>query len=234
MTSYNPATRRYLISCLKEMITEERWNKFYDVLSNRTQFLTVVLEDIYQPHNASAVIRTCELTGIQNLHIIENQNLYEINPDIVVGSDKWIEIQKYNTESHNTLNCFAQLRNKGYRIVATSPHKNDCYLGDLPLDQKTALVFGNEGFGLSQTALDNADAFVRIPSVGFTESYNISVSVALCLYQLNSRLRESTQNWQLTDDEKEILLLDYALKTVRNPRILLKRLLSEYQDEPSG
>jgi tRNA (guanosine-2'-O-)-methyltransferase len=235
MTRFDAPTRQYLISSLKEMISEERWSKFREVLSYRTSWLTVVLEDIFQTHNASAVIRTCELSGIFNLHVIENQNQYNINPDIVVGSDKWIRIQKYNTEPHNTLQCYKHLRENGYRIVATSPHKDGYLLEELPLTQKTALIFGNEGFGLSQIALKHADAFVKIPSVGFTESYNISVSVALCLYHLTSRLRTSNVDWQLGDEEKEIIMLDYAFKSVRRPEILLRRLMSEYSNGfPSG
>jgi len=231
MTRFDTDTTNYLITCIREIITEERWAKFQEVLSYRTNHIAVVLEDIYQPHNASAVIRTCELLGINHLHIIENQNLYEINPDIVVGSDKWIKIHKHNTSQNNTLNCFRKLRNKGYRIVATSPHKNDCLIEEIPLDQKTALVFGNEGLGLSETALGHADAYVKIPSFGFTESYNISVAVALSLYQLTSRLRQNHTHWQLIHDEKQQLLLEYALKSVRQPQILVKRLLMNRQSQ---
>jgi tRNA (guanosine-2'-O-)-methyltransferase len=227
MTRYPQETRRYLLDDLQDMITEDRWNKFHDVINNRTNYLAVVLEDIFQPHNASAVIRTCELTGVQNLHIIENANTYEINPDIVVGSNKWINIYRYNNENYNTLNCFKKLRKKGYRIVATSPHENDCLLEDLPLNQKTALVFGNEGAGLSEEAMKNADAFVKIPIYGFTESYNISVSVALCLYHLVGRLKTSSVSWQLSADEKEQLLFEYAIKTVRQPQKVLKTLLQK-------
>ncbi len=229
MTKYSKETRRYLLENLQKMITEERWNKFNEVLSNRTRHVTVVLEDIYQSHNASAVIRTCELTGIQDLYVIENNNPYEINPDIVVGSNKWINIYKYNHADYNTLTCFKKLRKNGYRIIATSPHKNDCLLEDLPIDHKTALVFGNEGFGLSEQALADADAFVKIPIYGFTESYNISVSVALCLYHLAGRLKDSSYPWQLTSDEKEELLFEYAIKSVREPQKVLKTLLRSYE-----
>jgi len=227
MTRYPQETLHYLLDHLQGMITEERWNKFHDVIDNRTNYLAVVLEDIFQPHNASAVIRTCELTGIQNLHIVENTNPYEINPDIVVGSNKWINIHRHNNLDYNTLTCFKKLRKKGYRIVATSPHENDCLLEDLPLDQKTALVFGNEGAGLSKEAMENADAFVKIPIYGFTESYNISVSVALCLYHLIGRLKDSSIDWQLTQGEKDQLLFDYAMKTVRQPQKVLKTLLQK-------
>ncbi|MFW5706714.1 MAG: TrmH family RNA methyltransferase [Bacteroidota bacterium] len=231
MSQYSPETRKYLLEYLQEIILEERWARFNEVINNRTRHITVVLEDFYQRHNGSAVIRTCELMGIQDLHIIENINPYQINPDIVVGSNKWINIHRHNSSpsGENTLLCFNRLRKKGYQIVATSPHRNDCLLQDLPLDEKTALVFGNEGMGLSQTAINHADAFVKIPSVGFTESYNISVSAALCLYELTGRLKTSSINWKLNDQEREILLLDYALKSVRNPQVLVKNLLLKMQ-----
>ncbi len=226
MTSFDKPTRSYLLKAIREMIYDERWEKFTEVINQRTRYLSLVLEDFYQPHNGSAIIRTCELMGIQDLHVIENRNPYEINKDIVVGSNKWINIIHYRQEEHNTLKCFEKLRKKGYRIVATSPHKNDCLLKELPLDQKTALVFGNEGFGLSDVALKNADGYVRIPSVGFTESYNLSVSAALCIYELRERMTHEKIAWQLSDEEKEILLLNYALKSVRNPTMLVKNLLS--------
>jgi tRNA (guanosine-2'-O-)-methyltransferase len=231
MRTYSPEIRKYLINCLRNIISEERWNKFNDVISFRTHHLTIILEDIFQNHNASAVIRTCELSGIMDLHIIENQNPYNINPDIVRGSDKWLNLIKYNSFKHNTLDCYQKLREAGYRVVATSPHRSDCLLEELPVDQKTALVFGNEGFGLTEVAKENADAFVCIPSVGFTESYNISVAVAICTYHLTKRLRRDHNHWQLSDEEKEELLLDYAVKSVRNPQVLLKRLLSEYTNQ---
>lgn len=231
MTHFDKETRQYLLGAIRELIYEERWEKFLEVINQRTRYLTVVIEDFYQPHNGSAIIRTCELMGIQDLHVIENRNPWEINKDILVGSNKWIDIIRYNNTENNTLNCYRKLRKRGYRIVATSPHKEDCLLKDLPLDQKTALVFGNEGHGLTPDALDKADAYVRIPSVGFTESYNVSVSAALCLYELKEKLHQNPVSWQLDEEEKEILLLDYAFRTVRNPQILLKNLLAKRQSK---
>jgi tRNA (guanosine-2'-O-)-methyltransferase len=222
--------REHILGHLQQMISEERWEKFQQVLSQRTRYITVVLEDIFQPHNASAVIRTCELMGIRDLHIIENRTPYEVNRDIVVGSDKWISLHKYNRHNNNTLQCFKNLKSNGYRIVATTPHNNDVLITELPLDQKTALVLGNEGDGLSDTALQHADAFVKIPMYGFTESYNISVSAAICLYELTRRMRKEVPNWQLTNEETEILLIDYALKSIKNPRTFMHRMKSELED----
>ena len=223
----NKHTRDYMLGHLKEMISEERWQKFHQILNLRTRYLTVVLEDIFQPHNASAVIRTCELMGIQDLHIIENRNIYETNREIVVGSDKWINMHKYSKSENNTLHCFKTLQKKGYKIVAATPHKDDCLITELPLNKKTAIVFGTEGDGLSETAIEHADAFIKIPMYGFTESYNISVSAALCLYELTGRMRREVKNWQLSQQEKDILLLDYALKSIKNPKTFVRRMKME-------
>lgn len=229
--NFDKYTRNYILGHLKEMISEERWQKFNDIIDVRTRYITVVLEDIFQTHNASAVIRTCELMGIQDLHIIENRNSYELNKDIVVGADKWVNLYKFNKNKNNTLQCYKELKKKGYRIVATSPHKNDVLISQLPLDQKTALVFGNEGDGLTDNALNNADAYVKIPMYGFTESYNISVSAALCLYELSGRMRNEVNNWQLTEEEKESLLINFALKTIKNPRTFMGRMKIELEKD---
>ncbi len=229
--SFEKYSRNYILGHLKEMISDERWQKFHDIIDVRTRYITVVLEDIFQPHNASAVIRTCELMGIQDLHITENRNSYELNKDIVVGADKWINLYKFNENANNTLQCYKELKRKGYRIVATSPHKNDILITHLPLEQKTALVLGNEGDGLSETALEHADAFVKIPMYGFTESYNISVSAAICLYELTGRMRKEVINWQLTEEEKETLLLDFALKTIKNPKTFMRRMRIELEKD---
>lgn len=229
--NFDKYTRNYILGHLKEMISEERWQKFHDIIDVRTRYITVVLEDIFQTHNASAVIRTCELMGIQDLHIIENRNSYELNKDIVVGADKWVNLYKFNKNKNNTLQCYKELKKKGYRIVATSPHKNDVLISQLPLDQKTALVFGNEGDGLTDNALNNADAYVKIPMYGFTESYNISVSAALCLYELSGRMRNEVKNWQLTEEEKESLLINFALKTIKNPRTFMGRMRIELEKD---
>ncbi len=209
------------------MISEDRWQKFRQVVSQRTRYVTLVLEDIFQAHNASAVIRSCELMGVQDLHIIENRNNYEISRDIVVGSHKWVNLHKHNKWVDNTKGCFKHLRKQGYRIVATSPHKNDCLLSELPLDNKTALVFGNEGGGLSDTALENVDAFVKIPMYGLTESYNLSVSAAICMYELIHRMKKEEQNWQLSQEEQDILLFNYALNSIRNPITFMRRMKAE-------
>ena len=194
--------KKLLLSYLQEFITPNKKNKFEELILHRTRHLTIVLEDIYQPHNASAVLRSCDCFGIQDVHIIENMNKYEVNPDVALGSSKWLNLIKYNEKENNTESCLKKLKSEGYRVIATTPHENDFIPETLPLGEKTALVFGTELAGLSQVAIDLADGFVRIPMYGFTESFNISVSAALLLFALTERMRKSDINWALTEAEK--------------------------------
>ncbi|MDD4374514.1 MAG: RNA methyltransferase [Bacteroidales bacterium] len=209
-----------LLNFLLEYITPERKAKFEAVLSKRTRHLTIVLEDIFQPQNASAVLRSCDLTGVQDVHIIENNYNYDINPDVVVGSTKWLSLYKYNEQKFNTRQAFEALRSKGYRIIAASPHQEGYTPETLPLDKPIALVFGTEKTGLSEYALQQADGFVRIPMVGFTESFNISVSAALLLYTLSKRLHNSKLHWQLSATEKDELLLQWCRNTIKRVEVL--------------
>src|SRR3990172_2071052 len=170
-----------LIDYLTQFVSEPRRKKFDDVLQFRTRHITIALEDIYHQHNASAVLRSCDCFGIQDVHVIENQNKFEANPDVELGSAKWITMIKHNAKEENTADCIASLKKNGYKIVVTSPHKNDCTIEELDITNKTALFFGTEMRGATPVAFEQADAFVKIPMVGFTESLNISVSAAVTL-----------------------------------------------------
>ena len=204
-----------LFKFLQQFTTEERKKRFEEVLNYRTRHVTVVLEDIYQSHNASAVLRSCDINGIQDIHVIENRWVYNVTPDIVVGSIKWLDLKKYNEHDFNTPEAFDALHKKGYKIVATCPHQDDYTPDELPLDEPVAIVFGTEKTGLSDYALEHADMYVKIPMFGFTESYNISVSAALMMYTLMQRLHNSDINWHLTEAEKEELRFDWTKKTIK-------------------
>lgn len=214
-----------LLNHLFEFITPNRKSLFEKVIMNRTKHITVVLEDIFQPHNASAVLRTCDLTGIQDVHIIENNNQYDVNPDVALGASKWLNLVKYNQSEHNTLLAYDKLRKQGYRIVASTPHKNDQDLESIPLDGKLAIVFGTELKGLSNIAIDNADEYIKIPMFGFTESYNISVSAALILFTLTDRLRKTSISWELSGKEKSQILLEWSRRSVKRSDIIENQFL---------
>ncbi len=205
-----------------------------EVLAQRTRHLTVVLEDIYQPHNASAVLRSCDCMGVQDVHIIENKNKYELNPGIELGSAKWLNLTKYNKDENNTATCLQSLKDKGYRIVATTPHTRSCSISELPIDNKIALVMGTEMSGISSTVEEMADDFVVIPMFGFTESFNISVSTAICLYELMKRIRSSEIKWQLSHEEHEQILLQWMKGQMKKADLIEKEFYRIRSTNPAG
>lgn len=210
-------------TCLREFMTDERDRLFKSIAADRTRFLSVVIEDIYQPHNASAVLRSCDCFGVQDVHIIENENEWSINEGVAMGAGKWLTVEQHNMQEHNTRPALLNLKEQGYQIVATTPHRDDHTIADLPLDRPVALVFGAEVRGVSDTVFEMADRFVRIPMHGFTESFNISVAAALCLYELGRRIRSEVKDWQLSKEEQNILLFEWARKSVRESDAILER-----------
>ncbi|HZL11375.1 MAG TPA: RNA methyltransferase, partial [Prolixibacteraceae bacterium] len=214
-----------LIEFLSEFITTERLALFNKILSLRTNYLTVVLEDIFQTQNASAVLRSADCFGIQNVHVIENRNKFQVNADVVRGASNWVSVNHYNEESMNTVNAIRKLKQDGYRIIATSPHEHDVDLETFDLEKgKAAFIFGTERPGLTDIAKNEADEFMKIPMVGFTESLNLSVSVAVTMHHLTHKLRSHPSiHWQLTDDEKQKLLLNWLRMSIKRADLLEKK-----------
>jgi tRNA (guanosine-2'-O-)-methyltransferase len=222
------STRQALTAHLKEFTTEARWQKIEEVVQQRTRHICVVVENIYQPHNASAVLRSCDGFGIQDVHIIEHSNTFDASTQVTIGADQWLTLHRYKEKrKDNTELCFNRLKEQGFKVVATSPHENDTNLNDLPLDQKTALVFGTELDGISERAKEMADGFVKIPMAGFSESFNISVSAAVCLYNVTRRLRTSDINWKLSDEELEELKYQWLKKSIKAGEQIEKAFLQE-------
>lgn len=216
-----------LINFLSEFATDKRNEQFRNVIANRTRYITVVLEDIFQPHNASAVLRTCDCFGVQDVHIIENENKFSVEEGVAMGSSKWLTLHKYNKESFNTIDAINSLKKKGYRIVATTPHTNDVPLADLNVEKgKIAVLFGTEMHGLTKQALEHSDEFLRIPMFGFTESFNISVSAALVMHNLVMRVREQNAHWKLTEPEAQELLLSWLKKSIKSSKQLEEKFMT--------
>jgi len=208
-----------LIGDLSGFITERRKELFEQVLDYRTRYITVVLEDIYQPHNASAVLRSCECFGIQDVHIIENKNEYRINPDVVMGASKWLDLSRYKGKEFNTPEAISDLRKMDYRIVATTTREGSVSLEEFDIHKgKVALFFGTELTGLTDAILEQADEFIRIPMHGFTGSLNISVSAAVILHHLTLQLRLSDVNWKLSDDERDKIMVQWLKKSIKHLR----------------
>lgn len=205
-----------LIQYLSEFVTKERIAVFHRNLNLRTDYITVVLENIYQTQNASAILRTVDCFGIQDVHIIENSNKYVSHPTISLGANKWLTQEIYNQHENNTLACLTKLKSKGYRIVATTPHTTKS-IYDLDIRKgKIALLFGAEQDGLSDMAMHLADERLCIPMFGFTESFNLSVAAALCMQSMVKELRTTNTNWQLNEERKSAILLDWLRTSIND------------------
>ncbi|WP_229802456.1 TrmH family RNA methyltransferase [Echinicola pacifica] len=207
-------------------MTDHKKARMEEVLALRSRYFTVVLEDIYKPHNASAVIRTCDCFGVQDIHIMEKKDLYEVNPYVVRGASQWVDIHKYEPEKeHSAVDaCFGKLREEGYKIYATSPHGDSMPLHQLQPSEKTALVFGNEHAGVSDEVIAKSDGLVHIPMSGFTESFNISVSASICLYDLQEKVKQNLPaNYFLEEHEKELLRFEWYKGVVKNVEVHIRQ-----------
>ena len=208
-----------LLQYLETFLTRHRLQRFNEVLAQRTKHFTVATEDVYQLHNTSAVMRSCDVFGLQELHVIEEVNSKQIDREIAMGAQKWVDLNRYNS----TKACIKAIKNQGYQIVATTPHAEDCDLYDFDISKKSCFFFGRETEGLSQYVIDNADCFLKIPMVGFTESLNISVSAAIILQQVTSKLKKSKVNWQLSETEIIEKRFDWIQKTIKDYDAIVER-----------
>ena len=215
--------RRNVIQYLSGFVTEQRLQRICSVLAQRTRYATVVVEDLFQTQNISAVLRTCECYGIQDVHIIENENEFQVHKAISMGANKWLTLHHYY--ENNNKECVAYLKEKGYTVVATLPNDDSLYLDELPVNQPTAFLFGTELKGLSPELIALADKTVKIPMYGFTESFNISNSVAIILSDFVKRIRNSNLKISLSEEEKERLLLEWLQKSIKTPRLLIEDFL---------
>jgi tRNA (guanosine-2'-O-)-methyltransferase len=202
-------------------ISPERKALFERHVKNRTRYLAICLENIFQAQNASAVLRTADLLGVHEVHTVESRNEYRPNPDVALGAQQWIHRSAYGS----SLEAMNALRAQGYKLVATSPHSEAYSPENLPIEAPMALWFGTEKDGLSREVLAQADMHLKIPMYGFTESYNISVSAAICLYTLMQRIRSSDLPWEMSEKEQQELLITWASSTVKRPDLLKEAFL---------
>ena len=208
-----------LLEHLETFLTDSRREKFTKVIQQRTKHFTVATEDVYQLHNTSAVIRSCDVFGIQEVNIVEEQNSKRIDREIAMGAQKWVDLNRYQTVK----GCIDDLKQKGYQIVATTPHTNDTLLHEFDVTKKSCFFFGRETEGLSKTVLNAADCYLKIPMVGFTESLNISVSAAIILQHVTTKLKQTDVNWQLTENEVYEKRLDWCKKTIKSYEEIIER-----------
>jgi tRNA (guanosine-2'-O-)-methyltransferase len=215
-----------ILTYLQTFLTTHRIEKFKEILKNRTRHFTVAIEDVYQAHNASAILRSCDVFGIQDIHIIEKSYVFKNSNQVSKNANKWLNTYKYRDYKNNSLACVKALKSKGYQIVATTPHTNSCLLQDFDITKKAAFFFGVEKEGLSGDILNNADVTLKIPMYGFTESLNISVAAAIVLQHCSTKLHQSEIAWQLSEKEKQILELEWTKKTIKDVDNIIARYLA--------
>ena len=208
-----------LLTYLEGFITENRKEGFLRVLKNRTKHFTVAMEDVFQLHNTSAVMRSCEVFGIQELNVIEQKFGKSIDKEIAMGAEKWVDINRFSSIQ----DCVTNLKRKGYQIIATTPHNDSCLLHEFDITKPSALFFGTERDGLSDEVMQQADGFLKIPMVGYTESLNISVSAAIIIQDVTNRLRQSDIHWQLSEEEILEKRLDWTRKSIKDIEFIEKK-----------
>ena len=212
-----------LITYLSQFVTRNKLDKIAALLPNRMRHVTVVLEHVSQPPNISAIMRSMECFGVQDVHIIEGKKPFQMIESIAMGATQWLNLHRY----HNTKECYDILRKAGCTIAALTPRADAQDITDVSVDKKVACVFGTELVGLTDYAIDNADLCVKLPMFGFTESFNVSVSVALTLQQLVMKVRRLSDAWQLSEDEQRDIKLSWLKKLVRGSDQLEERFLKE-------
>ena len=208
-----------LLTYLEGFLTENRKEGFLRVLKNRTKHFTIAMEDVYQLHNTSAVMRSCEVFGVQELNVIEQKFGKRIDSEIAMGAQKWVDVNRFNTVQ----SCIDAKRAQGYQIIATTPHNDSCMLHEFDISKPSAIFFGTEKNGLSEEVIEQADGFIKIPMVGYTESLNISVSAAIIIQDITTRLRQSNINWQLTEEEVLEKRLDWTRKSIKDIEFIEKK-----------
>ena len=213
------------IAYLREFMTEERFEVLKRTVGLRTRYMTVCLENIFHPQNASAVVRSCEAFGIQNIHAVEVLTKFKPNVNIVRGTDKWVDIHHYRSENASA-ELIAKLKGEGYRIVATSPHLDDTTPEEFDVTRGPfALFFGTEHAGISDTVREQADEFIKIPMYGMVESLNISVCAAILLYMLSQRVHTSVKGWPLPEEEQKRILFQWMTQSVKDSKRIMARFV---------
>lgn len=228
----NMKSEKEQVEYLKNFVTDEKNDLFSRMVYERTDYVTVVLEDLFQSHNQSAVMRSADCFGIQDVHIIENRNAYDVTSTVSQGAREWLSLHRYRELENNTQTAIDRLRGEGYRIIATTPHQGDVLIDDLDLEKgKMAFFFGTELTGLSDRVTGQADEYVKVPMYGFTESLNVSVCAALVMYSVRQRLRVSTLDWHLPEARQTEVLLQWYKKSIKASEEILERFNRE---QPGG
>ncbi len=220
-TANNLAER---IAVLAEFVTESRYATFCRTVAMRTRYLTVLAENMFHSQNAAALVRHCEAFGVQELHTVETLCPFSPNKLIVRGTDKWVDIIHHPS----TAEALASLHTAGYRIVATTPHRDGATPETFDVAKgKFALVFGTEKTGISEEVMASADEFLQIPMCGMVESLNVSASAAILIYMLAARMRLTVGDWRLSEAEQQALLYRWLCADVQDSAAILEKRFTQ-------
>ncbi len=193
------------------MRTERRLNRLEQVLRHRQPDLTVVVENVHDPHNVSAVLRSCDAAGVMEVQLVYTDTEFpDIGKKSSASAKKWIELHRFKSIEK----CYDKLRQEGFRILATRLQSNALSLYKVDLTQKVAIVVGNEHEGVSLEATERADGMLLIPMYGMIESLNVSVATAVILFEaVRQRIASNSyEKSKLPDSEIVKLLKIWAMK----------------------
>jgi tRNA (guanosine-2'-O-)-methyltransferase len=206
---------------MSQFLTEERVEVLRRTLASRTRYMTILTENTFHPQNASALVRHCEAFGLQDLHTVETRCKFNPNVNIVRGTDKWVDI----TRHESTEEAISTLKGAGYRLVATTPHRESCTPETFDVAKGPfCLVFGTEHAGVSDEIIEAADEYLRIPMCGMVESLNVSASAAILIYMLSQRMRLTPSiDWTLKEDDAREMLFRWVMSSVKDSERILER-----------
>lgn len=199
---------------MEKHLSESRLDKILNVSKERTRYISVVLNNVYYTQNISAVIRSCDCFGIQDMYITGDSPSTHVNKHVAMGAYNWVDIHRRTyLPEEDTL---SQLKEYGYRLVVTLPEPGATSLYDFDLNAgKAAIIMGNEKDGVSDKVKEMADEYLYIPMSGFTQSLNISVSTAVILSEMIRMLSVSDLDWKLSEDELEELRYRWIKNSVK-------------------
>jgi tRNA (guanosine-2'-O-)-methyltransferase len=213
------ASAQDVIAALQPTLGPERAARLDAVAGARLSGVTVVLEDLHDPHNGGAALRSCEAMGVLEVHVVQNRDRFRVSPKVTQGCDKWLQV----CEHTSSIDCIQLLRLRGFRVYAAVPGAAQP-LEALPPLVPAAFLVGNEHFGLSAEARALCDQEFAIPLYGFSESVNLSVATALIVYTHTTRRRAALGRAGDLDAERLTdLRARYYARDIRGAAAIVRR-----------
>lgn len=217
-----------LIEHLSSLLNPNRKETLDKAISLRTKHICLVLENIRHTQNSSAIIRTAEIMGVQDVHVVRQNYQNDLRRDITKGAEKWMEVRLYDGEERNIELCFNYLKKKKYKIAVTCLDDDSKSIEEIPLIEPLAIVMGEEVSGVSDFAKANADYKIKLPMYGLTESFNIAIAGSLVMHQILTRLRSTDVNYLLNPQQKTELTLDWYKKAIRGGHEIASRFIEKF------